>query len=127
MIQIQLPWPSRDLSPNARVHWSKKAKAAKASKDQAYWLTKEAKAVIDWTGTIHVMLEFFQPSRRRMDLDNMLSMQKNALDGIALALGVDDSRFALHLSRAENTGGYVVVTIIKEIADKPQIYVDIPE
>ena len=35
--QINLPWPPRELSPNARVHWAKKAKAAKAyKKEQAY-------------------------------------------------------------------------------------------
>lgn len=116
MIQIQIPWPSRDLSPNGRVHWSVKAKAAKAAKEQAYWLTKEAKGAITWDGPIHVLIEFFAPSKRRYDLDNHLAALKGHLDGIALALGVDDSRFALHLHRGETTGGYVIVTIMEKVA-----------
>lgn len=115
MIQIQLPWPSRDLSPNGRCHWAKKAKAIKAAKEQAYWLTKEEKASITWEGVIHLLIEFYAPTRRRYDLDNALASMKAQLDGIALALGVDDSRFALHLHRGDTTGGYVLVTIMESI------------
>jgi len=27
MMAVDLPWPSPDLSPNARLHWAAKAKA----------------------------------------------------------------------------------------------------
>ena len=31
--RVSLPWPPMDLSPNSRVHWSKKSKAAKMVKE----------------------------------------------------------------------------------------------
>lgn len=30
MIELRLPWPPKELSPNARVHLSKRSRAAKA-------------------------------------------------------------------------------------------------
>ena len=110
---ILLPWPSPELSPNSRVHWSKKAKAAKYARLYAYVRTKEAKVVANTTGKITLAIEFVKPSRRRMDLDNMLASLKPALDGIAQALGVDDSRFRYELEVADEPvkGGVVRVTI----------------
>ena len=37
---IDLPWPPKELSPNARVHWTKKAKAAKAYRLECFILAK---------------------------------------------------------------------------------------
>lgn len=42
MKELILPWPSKDLSPNARVHWARKARAVKSSREQAYYLAKAA-------------------------------------------------------------------------------------
>lgn len=44
-------------------------------------------------GNIALSLLFLTPDKRKRDLDGMLSSAKHALDGIAQALGVDDSRF----------------------------------
>lgn len=113
MTTIILPWPSRELSPNSRVHWSKKAKAAKYSRLYAFVRAKESKWVVPATGKITLTIEFVKPSRRRMDLDNMLAGMKPALDGIAQALGVDDSRFRYLLDVADEPikGGVVRVTL----------------
>lgn len=40
--QVTLPWPSRALSPNTRIHWAPKAKAVRAARDAAFWLTWQA-------------------------------------------------------------------------------------
>lgn len=40
--EIVLPWPARELHPNARVHWSRKAKASKLARHAACLLTKQA-------------------------------------------------------------------------------------
>jgi crossover junction endodeoxyribonuclease RusA len=39
--------------------------------------------------------EFFPPDRRRRDIDGCIGALKAAIDGIAEALGIDDSRLAM--------------------------------
>jgi crossover junction endodeoxyribonuclease RusA len=93
MIQIDLPWPSKDLSPNARCHWAVKARAVKKARSEAYlvastWGPVDAKA-------LDVTLTFYPPDKRCYDDDNLVARAKSLIDGIADALGVDDSRFRL--------------------------------
>ena len=111
MIEVTFGWPPRELSPNARVHWSKKAGAAKAYKTACWAITKEAKATAPAEGPIPLRIEFVPPDRRPRDLDNMLASIKHGLDGLALALGVNDKRFTLALSVSEGIGGMVRVTL----------------
>lgn len=110
---IELPWPPKELSPNARVHFRTKAAAAKAYREQSYWITKAADpAPFSATGGIGLRFDFHPPDRRRRDLDNMLASIKAGVDGIADALGVDDQRFGFWLSReAPVKGGKIVVTV----------------
>jgi crossover junction endodeoxyribonuclease RusA len=68
MNKIALPWPPKVLSPNARVHWSVKSKAAKAYRAACFTLCKEAKLTVDWEGDIHVWVDYFGPDRRHRDL-----------------------------------------------------------
>jgi Holliday junction resolvase RusA-like endonuclease len=46
-------------------------------------------------GKLKVHLTFRPNDRRRRDVDNLIAMHKGALDGIADALGIDDSQFRL--------------------------------
>lgn len=93
---ITLNWPDRVLSPNARCHWSVKAKAAKAYRRDAGWLAKASGDKIEvGRELVYVHVYFFPPDKRRRDLDGMLSSIKAGLDGIADALGVDDHSFCL--------------------------------
>ena len=112
MIQIVLPWPCRYLHPNTRVHWSVRAKAAKAARRDAYIIACGMGArVLGWDG-LAATVTFCPPDRRVRDLDGCLSSLKSALDGIADATGVDDSRWSLALRWGEVVrGGKVVVTI----------------
>ena len=109
---IELPWPSPALSPNARGHWSKRAKAAKAYRNACYLLTK-ASGVKAPTGRVALSIEFVPPDRRRRDDDNCLACFKAGRDGIADALGIDDSNFVttLWLASEPVKGGLVRVTI----------------
>lgn len=112
MTTVDLPWPSTDLSPNARVHWSRKAKATKEARNVARWLTAAAKGRTEVTGGIGVSLTFHPPDKRRRDADNLLSSCKGVLDGIADALGIDDSRFEVSFRIGEPVkGGSVRVEI----------------
>lgn len=95
-VLLELGWPAKALSPNARVHWSEKHRFAKASKDTAYWATK---AVIGPAPFPHdgerlaVVLTAYPPDKHARDSDNLLASAKSVLDGIALALGVNDKLF----------------------------------
>ncbi len=44
MLTLTLPWPPKELSPNARQHWSKLAKTKKAYRDACAWTAKEQEA-----------------------------------------------------------------------------------
>lgn len=115
MNELILPWPNRDLSPNARVHWSVRAKAAKLARRRAGDLT----IVAGWKrmklpeGRLHLWIDAYAPDRRRRDTDGILSSLKSAIDGIADALGIDDRRFVPHpyLHDEVRKGGEIRVRI----------------
>lgn len=114
---IELSWPPKELSPNARVHFRTKAPITKAYRESAYWLARHVEdfgtLISCWgDGPIYVSLTFHPPDKRRRDLDGMFSSIKAGLDGIADALGVNDQRFEFTLRRAEPCkGGKVVIEI----------------
>lgn len=113
-VRIELPWPNKGLSPNARLHWAAKSRLAKKAKADAYALALAAarSQPVEPAGYVKVAIEFCPPDRRGRDLDNMLSSLKWALDGIAQALGVNDKRFAISMHVAEPCkGGKVVVHV----------------
>ncbi len=109
---IDLPWPPKELSPNARVHWAKKSSAAKRYRADCFALCKQAELKAP-EGDILLIIDFFPPDARRRDDDNCLAMFKSGRDGLADALGIDDSRFVtqLRLSRNPVKGGLVRVRI----------------
>ena len=111
--RITLPWPDRRLSPNARVHWSRRAKAVKLARQAALALAFEAGArKLRITGQPRIAMTFCPPDRRRRDMDNLIASMKAANDGIADALNVDDSRFISTYSMGQPVkGGAVVVTV----------------
>ena len=95
-LTVTLPWPPAILSPNARVHWSKRARAVKGYRNTCWGLANVAKLGVTWQGDIHLWLDYFPPNRARRDQDNLIAASKAALDGLADALKVDDVRFRLH-------------------------------
>lgn len=97
---IRLPWPAAELWPNRRLgkHWGGTAGAKKAAKADAVVLTRQAMTrqtcLLPADGArILVSIVFVAPDARRRDLDGCLAACKHLLDGIALALGVDDQQF----------------------------------
>src|SRR3546814_8356767 len=114
---VRLTWPDRASHPNSRGHWSKRAKANKAMRKAAYYLTLGANVKAPENGDIRVVLTFYPPDRRQRDRDNLLSNCKAYLDGIADALGVNDSRFVPSIHMADETGGYVVAEITQPERD----------
>lgn len=95
-IVIRLSWPDSKLLPNRKngLHWATHQSAKEAARSEGYWAAKQA--IGDWKHTdaaIPLTILFCPPDKRRRDLDSMLSSCKHGLDGIAKALGVDDSQF----------------------------------
>jgi len=93
-----LPWPDRRLSPNARVHWATLASTKKKAKNAAYYTVLESGIGKINAEELTVRFSFYPPSRRRFDADNLLASQKAAIDGIALAIGVDDSKWQIQIN-----------------------------
>jgi crossover junction endodeoxyribonuclease RusA len=92
---IKLDFPAPELFPNRSkgTHWTKTSGLRKSARDDAYVLTKASGAFKDRPGYIPLYLLFLTPDKRHRDSDNMLAASKSALDGVAQALGIDDSRF----------------------------------
>ena len=111
-MRVVLSWPSPELSPNARAHWAKKALKAKRYRSLAFFLARlEGLRGCGQSGH-SVLITFHPPDNRRRDLDNMLASIKSGLDGIASAIGVDDSKWAIKISRGDTVkGGAVVVEV----------------
>jgi crossover junction endodeoxyribonuclease RusA len=98
MMVIRLPFPAAELFPNRKngTHWTK-TKAVKDGQRLAGMLCTKAamqdQAAHNWPEFIPLSLVYMLPDKRKRDADNMLAASKALLDGMAEALGVDDSRF----------------------------------
>jgi len=100
---INLPWPDKNLSPNARVHWAVKAKATKKARGDAHLMTKAATRGLTFSEYsfqfgVSVTRIYSPPNRNRRDKDGCDAATKAYLDGISDALGIDDSKFDLEKS-----------------------------
>lgn len=112
--EVTLPWPPKECSPNARGHWSKKAKAAKAYRHACRTLALAARlAIPEGPGAVHLFLDFYPPDRRARDDDNLTAAFKSGRDGLADALKVDDKHFVCHPYLKTEVGGMVKVRIVK--------------
>jgi crossover junction endodeoxyribonuclease RusA len=116
---VSLPWPPKELKPNARPHWAAKAKAAKKYKnycDMECWkLYHNRRNLIYKYGiqdAIQLSIVFYPPSKRHFDLDNALASVKHGIDAISAAIGIDDRHFSYQISRGSPVKhGRVDVTI----------------
>ena len=111
MIELTLPWPPANLSPNARVHFMALARAKKAYKTACWYTAHEQGARKIAADRLAVSFTFYPPSRRRIDLDNCVSRMKAGIDALADILGVDDSRWTMTFAIAEDIGGMVKVQV----------------
>lgn len=113
-LRVTLQWPDRKLSPNSREHHFPRARAARKAREYAWGATLAVTgASPSWAaGGAQLHWQFCPPSRRRYDLDNLVAQHKAAQDGIADALGCDDSKFTTTYSVGQPVkGGAVHVTV----------------
>lgn len=105
---ISLPWPAKALSPNfrSRSHWPR-TRALATARTVAWVEVFQTKA----SGKL-LTVTFNPPDKRARDLDNMIAATKAYQDGIADALGCNDSSFHPDYRIGNPTkGGRVVVEI----------------
>lgn len=111
-VEIILPWPASSLSGHAKGHW--RGKASITAKHRAWakaaTLAARVEGVPD-SGDIPIAVHFVPPDKRS-DRVNFPNRMKPLFDGIADALGVNDSRFLPSYSFGEPAKGGKVVVII---------------
>ena len=121
MIELMLPWPSTELSPNKRLHWAQSYKHKKAYRE-ACWATAleqfRIRTIPVPDGPLLLELRFVPPDRRSYDRDNLVARMKSGLDGVADALKINDKRFSTLAARVstDSIGGFVEVKISRESA-----------
>jgi crossover junction endodeoxyribonuclease RusA len=111
-VLIELGWPAKALSPNfrSRSHWPK-TNALKKAKEEGFFAAKAFGGKLDGR-PVKVVLTAYPPTKHARDADNLLASCKGQLDGIAKALGVDDSIFDPRVQWGEPVkGGKIVVAI----------------
>lgn len=103
---ITLPWPPKELSPNARVHFMVKARATKAYKFDCWASLAAHRSAL--RGRTEFRVTFCPPSSRRMDTDGMIARFKPGQDALSDITGIDDSKFVMTYARGEPTNGGAV-------------------
>lgn len=114
MVELKLPWPPSELSPNSRGHFMQLARAKKKYRQDCAWATIQQRQNQGdgLPGKLRLELTFYRPSRRDYDRDNLLARMKSGLDGVADGLRIDDKRFdTIAVRVADQIGGYVLVRI----------------
>ncbi len=90
-MRVILPWPPKELKPNARKQHRYIKDVRNGYKDECYYLAKGVKK--PQQGNIALNITFHPPTGHRRDLDNCLAQIKYGLDGVAAGWGVDDALF----------------------------------
>jgi crossover junction endodeoxyribonuclease RusA len=116
-VLIELGWPTKALSPNyrSRSHWPR-TRALQSARKEGYLATVAAMSgggAPKWSNErFAFVITAYPPDRRDRDDDNLKASLKGHRDGIAQALGVDDSRFDERFQWGEPVkGGKIVVEV----------------
>ncbi|PCJ24109.1 MAG: endodeoxyribonuclease RusA [SAR86 cluster bacterium] len=88
---IELPYPSKDLNPNGRIHWAQLARAKKGYRGDCALFTRMAIGRKTFTAPVTISITMYPPDRRRRDDDNAIASFKAGRDGVADAIKVDDA------------------------------------
>lgn len=119
MIDMTLPWPPKELSPNARVHWRQKHKHAKAYR-RTCGLIALALDAPRLSGKKYFWVTFCPPNRRSYDDDNLLARFKAGRDGVADGLGIDDKNFVTTINIGKPVPGGAVRVHIRDYPIDPE-------
>lgn len=92
---IELPWFPPELSPNKRIYWRAKNPIKAAYRDQCARIVGLRHGLHAPAGTKHmpISIVFHPPDKRSRDLDNCLAGFKAGIDGLSMAMGLNDKNF----------------------------------
>lgn len=96
MVRYKFPWPPRELSPNARVHWRTLAKAKREYKEACGWAILHV-SLAQLRPPVTAQVTFVVPDKRRRDTDNFLAMLKPLFDALVEFVLEDDSHDKLKI------------------------------
>jgi crossover junction endodeoxyribonuclease RusA len=93
-MRIVLDLPPRELSPNVRSHWAKKARAVKYYRMLAFIEARNASRSTErgWERA-EFRTTWYLPDARRRDPDNLMASMKAGIDGIVQAGVLTDDRY----------------------------------
>lgn len=114
-ITIELSWPERALWPNARPARQAKAAVARQGKNEAYVVTLAALAGQSFAwgdATLPVRIVGHKPAEHGQDRDGLLAACKSRLDGVALALRLNDVFFDPRVEWGTNCPPNGALTIV---------------
>jgi crossover junction endodeoxyribonuclease RusA len=107
-------YPPVALNPNnSHAHWSRRTGSKKRYEQDCWVLALQARLKVAPEGPIFIQLDFFPPDRSKRDDDNAEASFKAGRDGIARAMGVDDSRFVISRRMRSEPLSCVVFTILE--------------
>jgi crossover junction endodeoxyribonuclease RusA len=115
-MKIILSYPNKALSPNRAngKHWGSTKKIKDIARQEAYTLTKALCKKNIPNDKTPIEITYVQQDKRKRDLDNLLAASKASLDGVAMALGIDDKNFE-------------PITLKRGFGDEPLMIVEIKE
>jgi crossover junction endodeoxyribonuclease RusA len=118
---ITLPFPDMRLSPNRKngTHWTVTQKHKKIARETGYnaAILASQGQMLNPDIEYQVNITFYHPTKRKQDIDNMLSAFKATIDGVAKALGIDDKQFNPFVVKKEYRKGFGGTIIeIKQIS-----------
>jgi crossover junction endodeoxyribonuclease RusA len=111
-MKLVLPWPPKELNPNAGPHWMALAKAKRRYRSTCAMVARLQGAGPVEAAGLRVHLTFVPPNRRVRDDQNCMAAMKSGLDGLADVLGVDDSRWRTSYEMSPDIGGMVRVEVV---------------
>jgi len=113
-LKIQLLYPPATLNPNGRNHWAAVARVRCLYRATCRVMTAGEKNRLGYKSASrpHVIITFHPPDKRKRDMDNMIAAFKAGQDGVADAIGVDDSKWVSSYRIGQPVkGGLVIVEI----------------
>jgi Holliday junction resolvase RusA-like endonuclease len=96
-LTVTLPLPPKELSPNARTHWAKKANAVKSARREAYIRARNVVIHPPLWSAASVQIRWFTRTATRPDADNALASCKPIFDGLTDARIFSDDKDLAHL------------------------------
>ena len=101
-IKVTLSLPPKELNPNGRFHYMRKAKAKQAYRHEAKIASVDAGIEQDWPAGVQldeaqVQVVYYHATKALRDPDNIIASLKSAFDGVTDSGLWTDDRDLTHL------------------------------